>query len=168
MEKSVYTSSELRSYLRKRRSEKNRTGIPEFEEFLRSMSSIFALRISAEEYWAGSPRASPFNHKEHKYYAENQREALPLEWDEIRKILLPERDEPPLTLVTYIAAHCVEEVRIISSGMRRILSRERVSTPVGKVQQLDTYCMRWLMRQPGRDFAEKGGLQRNISLLFNA
>ncbi|MGN0844251.1 MAG: DUF2357 domain-containing protein [Kiritimatiellia bacterium] len=126
------------------------------------MSSFFALRTHAEEYWAGSPRGSHLGFKEHRYQADTIRQALPLEWSEVKPILLPGEDHPRETLISSVAVHCIEDVRLISKGMRRILSRERVMTPVGKVQQLDTYCMRWLMRQPGRDFAEKGGVRQRI------
>ncbi len=47
-------------------------------------------------------------------------------------------------------------------GLRKVLSRERESTPVGKVQQLDTRCMQWLMRQPGYGLAEKAGMRQRI------
>lgn len=162
MENTFHTAAELRIYLLQRRNGRSRGLIAGFESFLKDFSSLFALRASAEEYWSGSPHASTFGHEEHRYEADNIRGALPLEWNAIKKVLLPENDESPTTLITHVATHCVEEVRMIASGMRRILSRERVSTPVGKVQQLDNYCMRWLMRQPGRGFAEKAGTRQRV------
>ncbi len=156
------TAAELRAYLRRRRTNRGQDAIPEFEDFLKDVSQLFALRVASEEWWAGSPRGSDLGFKDHKYQAVSIREALPLEWNEIHAILVPAQDTPRSTLITYIAAHCIEEVRVISTGLRRILSRERIMTPVGKVQQLDSYCMRWLMRQPGRDFAEKGGVQQRV------
>ncbi len=162
MLESNYSSTVLRTYLRQRRMGRAKDKIPEFEDFLRDVSVLFALRIAAEEYWSGSPRASDFSFYEHRYQANSLRFALPLEWDVVKQIILPDEDKPRSTLITYIATHCIEEVRNISSGLRRTLSRERVSTPIGKVQQLDTHCMRWLMRQPGRDFAEKGGVRQRV------
>jgi hypothetical protein len=156
------TAAELCAYLRRRRTNRGQDAIPEFEDFLKDVSQLFALRVASEEWWAGSPRGSGLGFEDHKYQAVSIREALPLEWNEIHAILVPAKDTPRSTLITYIAAHCIEEVRIISTGLRRVLSRERIMTPVGKVQQLDSYCMRWLMRQPGRDFAEKGGVQQRV------
>lgn len=157
-----HEGGELRAYLRRRRTGRAQEAVPEFEDFLKDVSLLFALRVAAEEYWAGSPRDSEFDFVEHRHLAESVRSALPLEWEAVRPILVPDEDKPRSTLITYIAAHCVEDVRVISSGLRRVLSRERVMTPVGKVQQLDSYCMRWLMRQPGRDFAEKGGVRQRV------
>ncbi len=162
MDSSPHTAPELRDYLRQRRMGRTKVRIPEFEDFLKDVSLLFALRWGAEEYWSGSPRASDFGFLDHKYQAVSARLAVPLEWSEVKSILLPDEDKPRSTLITHIAAHCIEEVRVIASGLRRVLSRERVSTPIGKVQQLDTYCMRWLMRQPGRDFAEKGGMRQRV------
>ena len=157
------TAAALRAYLRQRKS-RNRVPVPEFEDFLRDMSTLLTLRMAAEENWGGSPRATAFETRflEHKYLAFSVREALPLEWCDINPILLPDGNEPRRTLVTYVAARCIEDVRVISSGLRRVLNRERLSTPVGKVQQLDTHCMRWLMRQPGRTFAEKAGTRQRV------
>ena len=153
----------LGRYLRKRRKiGREKEKIPEYEDFLKHMSSLFALRTYAEEYWAGSPRGSHLEFEEHRYQAKTERQALPLEWSEAKKIVLPEEASPRETLISSVAVHCIEDVRLVSKGMRRILSRKRVMTPVGKVQQLDTYCMRWLMRQPGRDFAEKGGVRQRV------
>ena len=162
MDDSTHTSAELRTYLRHRRSGRTREKISEFEDFIKDVSVLFALRLSAEEYWSGSPRGSDFGFAEHRYQASTSRQAVPLEWSEVKSVILPESDRPRSTLITFVSTHCIEEVRYISSGLRRELSRERVSTPVGKVQQLDNYCMRWLMRQPGRDFAEKGGVRQRV------
>lgn len=158
----THTSAELRTYLRQRRSGRAKEAISEFEDFLKDVSVLFALRLGAEEYWSGSPRGSDFGFAEHRYQANTSRLAVPLEWSEVKAIILPDEERPRSTLITFVATHCIEEVRHISSRLRRVLSRERVSTPVGKVQQLDTYCMRWLMRQPGRDFAEKGGVRQRV------
>lgn len=162
MDDSKRTSAELRTYLRQRRSGRAKEKIPEFEDFLKAVSVLFALRLGAEEYWSGSPRGSDFGFAEHRYQANTSRQALSLEWSEVKSVILPEEDRPRSTLITFVSTHCIEEIRYISSGLRRVLSRERVSTPIGKVQQLDTYCMRWLMRQPGRDFAEKGGVRQRV------
>ena len=156
------TANELKSYLRKRRGGRQDAAIPEFDEFLKDVSILFELRMVAEEYWQGSPRASSYKFEEHRYLAKSILYALPLEWGEVYDVVCPGEEVPRKTLIVHLAAHCVEEVRLISMGLRKELSRERESTPIGKVQQLDTRCMQWLMRQPGVGLAEKAGMRQRI------
>ena len=156
------TANELKSYLRKRRGGRPDAAIPEFDEFLKDVSILFELRMVAEEYWQGSPRSSSYKFEEHRYLAKSILHALPLEWGEVYDVVCPGEEVPRKTLIVHLAAHCVEEVRLISQGLRKVLSRERESTPVGKVQQLDTRCMQWLMRQPGCCLAEKAGMRQRI------
>ena len=73
------TAAELRAYLRRRRTSREQDAIPEFEDFLKDVSQLFALRVASEEWWAGSPRGSDLGFEDHKYQAVSIREALPLE-----------------------------------------------------------------------------------------
>ena len=136
--------------------------IEAYSKFLKDIETLFALRMRAEEYWSGSPRGSAYNYREHRYLARQANGALPLEWEDIHDELCPDAKRAPRTLIVQIALNCTEEVRLISTGMRRVLSRERVLTPIGNAQQLDTHCMRWLMRQPGRTEVEKAGMRQRI------
>ena len=158
------TAEGLMRYLRASGTARNhsREIVEVYEKFLKDIEALFALRMRAEEYWNGSPRGSPYNYKEHRYVAKQADGALPLEWNDIHDELCPDTERAPRTLIVQIALNCSEEVRLISAGMRRVLSRERVLTPIGNAQQLDTYCMRWLMRQPGRTEIEKAGTRQRI------
>lgn len=133
-----------------------------YDDFLRDVDTLFALRMRAEEYWGGSPRGSPYNYSEHRFRAKTITGALPLEWEDVYAELFPSTDVPPRRLIVQIALNCTDEVRLISAGMRRILSRERVVTPIGRAQQIDTHCMRWLMMRPGRTTLEKAGTRQRI------
>lgn len=152
----------LTRYLRTSAGSSNRKSIPEYDDFLRDVDALFALRMRAEEYWGGSPRGSSHNYIEHRFRAKSADGALPLEWKDIYDELCPLAETPPRRLIVHIALNCTEEVRLIAAGMRRVLSRERVITPICRAQQIDTHCMRWLMMQPGRTTLEKAGTRQRI------
>lgn len=157
----LYSSEDLAQYLRQVRFVGKGGGNLVFDSFLENIDEFVALRMRAEEYWEGSPKGSAFNYIDHKYLANNPREALPLELEDILDELFPSEERPPRRIVLQIA-HLIEEITHISSGMRRILLRERLSTRVSNVQQLDTHCIIWLMRQPGRSIIEKAGTKQRI------
>ena len=50
----------------------------------------------------------------------------------------------------------------IAEHPRRLLNRSRELVTVSRVQELDTQCMHWLSRQPGRSLAERAGPRQRI------
>ncbi len=50
----------------------------------------------------------------------------------------------------------------IAEHPRRLLNRSRELVTLSHVQELDTQCMRWLSRQPGRSLAERAGPRQRI------
>ena len=50
----------------------------------------------------------------------------------------------------------------IAEHPRRLLNRSRELVALSRVQELDTQCMRWLSRQPGRSLAERAGARQRI------
>lgn len=71
-------------------------------------------------------------------------------------------DEARMRLIVRIATECYELITDIADRPRRILRRERRLTPINRAQQLDSSCIRWLIRQPGRRIAEKAGPKRQV------
>ena len=90
--------------------------------------------------------------------------ALPISLDQIFDYFQggEEKKEPPLRLIVKIATEQYDLVRILSGKLNKVLQRDRQQTPIGKAQQLDTQCMRWLSRQPGITPMEKAGAKQKI------
>ncbi len=64
-----------------------------------------------------------------------------------------------------IVRHAEEHGRLwedIAEHPRRLLNRSRELVTLSGVQELDTQCMRWLSRQPGRSLAERAGPRQRI------
>lgn len=146
-----YTVAELRAYLRKSR----RTPISAFDDFLEEVESFVKLRVDAEA-----------RHVYVRHRAKSLRGALPLDWSDIARIIQPETKTPEESLVTLVTRECLAEVEQVVRDLRKVLVRERQNVPLGRVQQVDSHCLRWLSRQPGRDAAEKaGGRQRILAVV---
>lgn len=137
-------------YLRARRRRQPVEPVAEYEEFLGRVDGFFRLRATAEDQWRAKP---------HRAYGRNG--PLPLRWEEIAEVLR-EGDGPPERLVTRIAADRYVDVSAIGGNLRKTLLRLRERTPLGRVQQIDVACLRWLTRQPGRTAAEKAGAAQTI------
>jgi hypothetical protein len=140
-------AEELREYLRRPHAQT----IPEFDDFLGQVDTLYRLRLKAEERF-----------KTRKYIAESRRGALPLDWLEINAIVNPEAAAPPETLITKISRECLIDTEEILGNLRKVLIREREKMSLGMVQQVDAHCLRWLCRQPGHDAIEKAGAKQRI------
>jgi len=57
--------------------------------------------------------------------------------------------------VCRIVAHTLEAVRAILARPRVKILREHARLPIHAVRELDSACLQWLSRQPGRTFREK-------------
>lgn len=137
-------------YLRARRRRQPVEPVAEYEDFLGRVDGFFRLRATAEDQWRAKP---------HRAYGRNG--PLPLRWEEIAEVLR-DGDGPPERLVTRIAADRYVDVSAIGGNLRKTLLRLRERTPLGRVQQIDVACLRWLTRQPGRTAAEKAGAAQTI------
>lgn len=72
------------------------------------------------------------------------------------------RIEAPLTLIVRIATEVGPLVEQVAASPRRILSRDRRLVPLGRAQQIDASCLRWLTRQPGRTMAQRAGPRQMV------
>jgi len=71
-------------------------------------------------------------------------------------------DQPPLSLIARLSEKLVNIVSEIGNHPRRILQRKRSMEPVNRFRELDSSCVRWLIRQPGISIVEKAGHRRQI------
>ncbi|WP_132537922.1 DUF2357 domain-containing protein [Plasticicumulans lactativorans] len=71
--------------------------------------------------------------------------------EEARRDLIVEHAEQLPAHITEIAIH-----------PRRVLKRTRELLPIDRIQELDTACLEWLIRQPGVTVAEKAGPRQRL------
>lgn len=140
----------LREYLRLQRK-KVPPCIDEYDTFLLQLWTFFELRSAAEDYY-----------DKHRHLAKNRNAALPLPWTEIKRVLVENKTEPPVLPITRIAKNNFADVDELIRNLRKVLSRVREKVNIGRVQQIDSQCLRWLTRQPGRDAVEKAGARQEI------
>ena len=105
-----------------------------------------------------------FDHLLDKAHDSNQLNEL-LGWNTVRKYLeewKQEEREPFRAIIVDIAEkmhrHLPEAVR----SARRVLLRERRLLPAGKIEETDSACLHWYIRQPGRSMAEKAGPRQRL------
>ncbi len=70
--------------------------------------------------------------------------------------------DPPMELIVRHAEHYARLLADLVKSPRRVLKRDRDLVAVDKVQQIDVACIRWLIRQPGRDVYEQAGPRQRI------
>lgn len=141
----------LREYLRLQRVQTKNLPIDDvYDEFLLQVWDLFELRAMAEEGF-----------RLRKFRAKTPRGALPIDWCEVKKIF-DKTSDPPVQLITIIARENAQDVVELMTNLRKVLSRVREKVLLGQIQQMDSHCLRWLVRQPGRTAAEKAGAQQTI------
>ncbi|MGA2224462.1 MAG: DUF2357 domain-containing protein [Syntrophobacteraceae bacterium] len=95
--------------------------------------------------------------------AKKSRRENKLSWAEAIKIIFDISEDPKQprkALIVDIAEQMRSRIADIVATARRILSRERVLLPAGSISETDTACLRWLVRQPGDDLAQKAATNR--------
>lgn len=71
-------------------------------------------------------------------------------------------DEPRRALIVQLAEVLPDLLTDVCARPRKILTRVREIQAAGRVQQVDSGCLRWLARQPGRTVAEKAGPRQRV------
>lgn len=123
--------------------------IDKYDEFLVKVWDFFSLRVAAERYFDS-----------HRHVAISRRGALPVPWLTLRETW--RSGGPPEQTITLIAKRNYNDVNALVGNLRKVLTRVRQKVAIGRVQQVDAHCLRWLTRQPGRSAAEKGGAKQEI------
>lgn len=140
----------IREYLRQQaRKGKDIPYIEQYDDFLDKIALFFRLRVEAEDY---------FTHNLH--VAKSKHGALPIDWASVKQTL--DSTDPPEQLITIIAKRYYANINALLGNLRKVLSRIRQKVAIGRVQQVDSHCLRWLERQPGWTIAEKGGPRQEI------
>ena len=120
-----------------------------YDEFLIKVWEFFALRATAED-----------NYSRNLHLAYSKHGALPISWEQVRDTW--SKSGPPEQIITRIAKKYFNDVNMLLGNMRKVLNRVRQKVALGRVQQVDSHCLRWLTRQPGLTPAEKGGARQEI------
>jgi hypothetical protein len=81
-------------------------------------------------------------------------------WSRWKKVSTGE--EPRMACVVEIAFSHLTAIRNVCEQPRRMLVRQRELVSVGRVQELDSICLRDLIRRPGRTILEKAGAHQEI------
>ncbi len=76
----------------------------------------------------------------------------------------PEVSEPRMALIVHIAEAMHQQLPVTVNAARKVLVRERLMLPAGRVTETDTACLQWYVRQPGRTMAEKAATNRHALL----
>ena len=121
-----------------------------FETFLtQEVDPLFALR-----------EAAVVRFRQARWLAKQEKGALPLTWQEVEETFT--RKTPRAGLETTLARELPTVLTQIFDRLRKVLRREREPQPVGRVEQLDAACLRWLTRQPGYTVAQKAGPRQQV------
>ncbi len=141
----------LRRYLLSSASQKRVDSNREvFEAFLtQEVEPLFALR-----------EAAVVRFRQARWLAKQEKGALPLTWQEVEETFT--RKGPRAGLETTLARELPAVLTQVFERLRKVLRRERKPQPVGRVEQLDAECLRWLTRQPGYTVAQKAGPRQRV------
>lgn len=69
-------------------------------------------------------------------------------------------NEPRMALIVRLARSLPDLLSAVCQRPRHTLKRERQLQPLGRIQEVDSGCLRWLARQPGETVAEKAGTKQ--------
>lgn len=85
-------------------------------------------------------------------------------WRQVAEKLAAKRDvaEPRMALIVRHARDLHRLVGELGRHPRRVLARDRRLQPVHRIQQMDSACLSWYVRQPGRTPVEKAGSRQAL------
>ena len=85
-------------------------------------------------------------------------------WGKVKDALLADRDvdEPRMALIVRHARDLHRLVGELGQHPRRVLTRNRRMQPVQRIQEMDSACLSWYVRQPGRTPLEKAGSRQAL------
>lgn len=76
--------------------------------------------------------------------------------------LAEEKHQPRRALIVKIAEEMHRRIPVAVNGARKILLRERRLLPINRLEETDSACLRWYIRQPGFSPAEKAGNRQEL------
>jgi hypothetical protein len=86
------------------------------------------------------------------------------DWRQVAAVLAAERDvtEPRMALIVRQARDLRRLVKELGQHPRRVLTRDRRLQAVHRIQEMDSTCLAWYVRQPGRTPVEKAGSRQAL------
>jgi hypothetical protein len=89
-------------------------------------------------------------------------------WRRVTDAILAERDvsEPRMALIVRHAQLLHRHVAELGRHPRRILTRNRCMQSVHRIQEMDSACLTWYVRQPGRTPIEKAGARQTLMAIM--
>jgi len=75
---------------------------------------------------------------------------------------LGSKSEPRMALIVKLARELPDILSDVCHHPRQVLRRVRRRLNVARIQELDSACLRWLARQPGRSIVEKAGPKQQL------
>jgi hypothetical protein len=93
-------------------------------------------------------------------------QSVRLDWEKVLALLWAMREKdvgkPRRSLIVDIAEEMSRRISQPALSARRILVRERRLLPAGRIEETDSFCLRWLVRQPGESIPEKAGARQRL------
>jgi hypothetical protein len=72
------------------------------------------------------------------------------------------KDNAKLALIVKLAREIAKPLGQICESPRVVLRRTREMQNIGRIQEIDPACLRWIARQPGRDIYERAGTRQEL------
>lgn len=88
-----------------------------------------------------------------------------IDWGQLADRWLAEIDklvEPPMDIIVRHAEDLARLVGDLAEHPRRVLTRTRERQAIGRIQEMDTACLIWYVRQPGLTAAQKAGGRQQL------
>ncbi len=85
-----------------------------------------------------------------------------LPWSAVFEFLHHDKHEAPSSLILTVCEEVSRDLEVLVRKPRMFLQRVRRMVPLGRAQQLDSACLSWLIKKPGRTAIEKAGSAQQI------
>jgi hypothetical protein len=85
-------------------------------------------------------------------------------WEDLVSVVLedPDVDEPAMALIVRHAQEMRRHVVELVERPRRVLRRERRLQALDRIQEMDSQCLTWYVRRPGKTAAQKAGPRQQL------
>lgn len=80
--------------------------------------------------------------------------------EELIEEISGDASQPVYSLIVRISEELRKTLPGIMQAMRKILSADRTLMPVNRIAELDSYCIRWVVKQPGKTVYEKASANK--------
>lgn len=143
-------SSFLNAYLRSTKKDEKKL---EYVSFFSSVIEFYShLRGVADTE----------NSKKGYFEVVDKKGPLPIDIETIMECLVNNEKDAPEEIISIIAQRHFNLIKTVGESLRKVLRRERNKVNVGRAQQMDSLCLRWLSKQPGYTTAQKAGSKQEV------